>query len=77
MLHISQIAGERVENVGDYLTEGQDIRVKVLDVDQRGRIKLSLKEAQAEEGNAGNAAPEAPEAAQEEAAAPSDEVKAD
>lgn len=77
LLHISQIAEERVENVGDYLTEGQDIRVKVLDVDQRGRIKLSLKEAQAEEGNAGNAAPEAPEAAQEEAAAPSDEVKAD
>ena len=70
LLHISQIAEERVENVGDYLSEGQDIRVKVLDVDQRGRIKLSLKEAQAEEGSA-------PEAAQEEAPAASEELKAD
>ncbi len=74
LLHISQIAEERVENVGDYLSEGQDIRVKVLDVDQRGRIKLSLKEAQAEEGSASDAAPEA---AQEEAPAASEEVKVD
>ena len=44
LLHISQIANERVENVSDYLTEGQDITVKCLDVDQRGRIKLSIKE---------------------------------
>ena len=44
LLHISQIANERVENVGDYLTEGQDVTVKCLDVDQRGRIKLSIKE---------------------------------
>jgi polyribonucleotide nucleotidyltransferase len=33
-----------VENVGDYLKEGQEIEVVVLDVDQRGRIKLSIKE---------------------------------
>ncbi len=44
LLHISQIANERVENVSDYLTEGQDVTVKCLDVDQRGRIKLSIKE---------------------------------
>lgn len=44
LVHISQIAHERVENVTDYLSEGQEIAVKVLDVDQRGRIKLSIKE---------------------------------
>jgi len=48
LVHISQIADQRVENVSDYLKEGQDVRVKVLDVDQRGRIKLSIKEANAE-----------------------------
>ncbi len=47
LLHISQIAAERVENVSDYLQEGQKIKVKVLDVDNRGRIKLSMKEATA------------------------------
>jgi polyribonucleotide nucleotidyltransferase len=49
LLHISQIANERVENVGDYLTEGQQVTVKCLDVDQRGRIKLSIKELLDEE----------------------------
>ena len=44
LLHISQIANERVENVSDYLEEGQEVTVKCLDVDQRGRIKLSIKE---------------------------------
>jgi len=44
LLHISQIADERVEKVTDYLQEGQDVEVVVLDVDQRGRIKLSMKE---------------------------------
>ncbi len=44
LVHISQIASERVENVADYLKEGQIVKVKVLDVDQRGRIKLSMKE---------------------------------
>jgi polyribonucleotide nucleotidyltransferase len=44
LVHISQISDERVENVSDYLKEGQEVRVKVLDVDQRGRIKLSMKE---------------------------------
>ena len=44
LLHISQIADERVETVTDYIQEGQTIDVVVLDVDQRGRIKLSMKE---------------------------------
>ena len=50
LVHISQIAEERVENVKDYLKEGETVRVKVLDVDQRGRIKLSIKEVAADEG---------------------------
>jgi len=44
LLHISQIAEERVEKVSDYLEEGQEVEVVVLDVDQRGRIKLSMKD---------------------------------
>ncbi len=45
LVHISQIAEERVNQVSDYLKEGQEVKVKVLDVDNRGRIKLSIKEA--------------------------------
>ncbi|MGB1270749.1 MAG: polyribonucleotide nucleotidyltransferase [Endozoicomonas sp.] len=44
LVHISQIADHRVENVGDYLKMGQKLEVVVLDLDNRGRIKLSLKE---------------------------------
>ena len=62
LLHISQIAQERVEKVTDYLKEGQQIRVKVLDVDARGRIKLSMKEVEAEEGGAPAAAEDQPQA---------------
>ncbi len=43
LLHISQIAHERVENVGDYLKEGQIVKVKVLETDEKGRVKLSMK----------------------------------
>ncbi|MEY3380746.1 MAG: polyribonucleotide nucleotidyltransferase [Hylemonella sp.] len=43
LLHISQIAHERVEKVTDYLSEGQIVRVKVLETDDKGRIKLSMK----------------------------------
>ena len=52
LVHISQIANERIENVSDVLSEGQDVRVKVLDVDQRGRIKLSIKEVEADDAEA-------------------------
>jgi polyribonucleotide nucleotidyltransferase len=58
LVHISQIANERVENVSDHLKEGQVVRVKVLDVDQRGRIKLSIKELLEDE--AGAAAEDSP-----------------
>ena len=58
LVHISQIAEERVNNVNDYLKEGDVVRVKCLDVDARGRIKLSIKEAKAEEsGSAADAPP--------------------
>ncbi len=43
LLHISQIAHERVANVSDHLKEGQIVRVKVLEVDDKGRMKLSMK----------------------------------
>ena len=46
LLHISQIAQERVEKVTDYLEEGQQVEVVCLDTDQRGRIKLSMKEVE-------------------------------
>ncbi len=45
LVHISQIANERVNAVSDYLKEGQVVKVKCLDVDARGRIKLSIKDA--------------------------------
>ena len=44
LVHISQIADHRVENVTDEMSEGQEVLVKVLDVDNRGRVKLSMKE---------------------------------
>jgi len=58
LVHISQIANRRIENVSDVLSEGQQVRVKVLDVDPRGRIKLSIKEVE-EEGSASDEASDA------------------
>jgi polyribonucleotide nucleotidyltransferase len=43
LVHISQIAHERVKNVSDYLQVGQTVQVKATDVDERGRVKLSIK----------------------------------
>lgn len=43
LVHISQISDERVENVSDYLKEGQTVKVQVQDIDNRGRIKLTMK----------------------------------
>jgi polyribonucleotide nucleotidyltransferase len=43
LVHISQISDERVENVTDELAEGQKVKVKVLEVDKQGRIRLSMK----------------------------------
>ncbi|AQS39347.1 polyribonucleotide nucleotidyltransferase [Shewanella psychrophila] len=46
LVHISQIAEERVANVSDYLETGQEVKVKVMEVDRQGRVRLSMKEAQ-------------------------------
>jgi len=45
LVHISQISEERVENVSDVLKEGQEVAVKVLEIDRQGRVRLSMKEA--------------------------------
>jgi polyribonucleotide nucleotidyltransferase len=49
LLHISQIAHERVASVADHLKEGQQIKVKVLEADEKGRLRLSMKAVQAGE----------------------------
>jgi len=66
LLHISQIAKERVNQVSDYLKEGQTVRVKVLEADEKGRVRLSMKAA-TEDAAAANA----PAAKAEAPAAPS------
>jgi len=43
LLHISQIANERVNQVSDYLKEGQSVKVKVIEADEKGRVRLSMK----------------------------------
>jgi len=43
LVHISQISEERVERVGDKLKEGETVKVKVLEVDRQGRIRLSMR----------------------------------
>jgi polyribonucleotide nucleotidyltransferase len=48
LLHISQIANERVNSVSDHLKEGQSVRVKVLEADEKGRLRLSMKAVAAE-----------------------------
>jgi polyribonucleotide nucleotidyltransferase len=48
LLHISQIANERVNSVADHLKEGQAVRVKVLEADDKGRLRLSMKAVAAE-----------------------------
>ncbi len=46
LVHISQISEERVEKVSDKLSEGDDVKVKVLEVDRQGRVRLSMKEVE-------------------------------
>ena len=57
LLHISQIAKERVNQVSDYLKEGQEIRVKVLEADDKGRLRLSMKAAAEEDSHKSAPAP--------------------
>jgi len=49
LVHISQISNERVEKVSDHLKEGDDVRVKLLEIDRQGRMRLSMKEVDADE----------------------------
>jgi polyribonucleotide nucleotidyltransferase len=60
LLHISQIANERVNAVADYLKEGQKVRVKVLEADEKGRVRLSMKAVAAAAAAAAQAAQAAP-----------------
>jgi len=50
LVHVSEIKNERVENVRDVLTEGQDVKVKLLEVDQRGKVRLSMRLVDQETG---------------------------
>jgi len=46
LVHISQISDERVEKVGDHLSEGDVVKVKLLEIDRQGRMRLSMKEVE-------------------------------
>ncbi len=64
LLHVSQIANERVNQVADYVKEGQIVRVKVIEADDKGRLRLSMKAAAADDAAAaGAAAPAQPPSA--------------
>lgn len=58
LVHISQIADKRVEKVSDYLQMGQEVPVKVLEIDRQGRVRLSMKEAIEKPQTEANAAAE-------------------
>ena len=46
LVHISQLANERVEKVEDIVKEGDEVKVKVIDIDRQGRVRLSMKEVE-------------------------------
>ncbi|MEO5772843.1 MAG: S1 RNA-binding domain-containing protein, partial [Sphingomicrobium sp.] len=50
LVHVSEIRNERVENVRDVLSEGQDVKVKLLEVDSRGKVRLSMRVVDQETG---------------------------
>jgi polyribonucleotide nucleotidyltransferase len=50
LVHVSEIKNERVENVRDILTEGQEVKVKLMEVDQRGKVRLSMRLVDQETG---------------------------
>jgi polyribonucleotide nucleotidyltransferase len=58
LLHISQIGPGRVQRVSDVLKEGDQIPVKVLEIDRSGKIRLSRKEAMEADADAGSAQPQ-------------------
>lgn len=57
LLHVSQIANERVNKVEDFLKEGQKVRVKVIEADDKGRLRLSMKAAASDDAAASENAP--------------------
>jgi polyribonucleotide nucleotidyltransferase len=57
LLHVSQIANERVNQVSDYVKEGQIVRVKVIEADDKGRLRLSMKAAAADDAAQGQGKP--------------------
>lgn len=77
LVHISQITEERVKNVSDHLTVGDMVKVKVLEVDRQGRIRLSIKEAKAPEAAEAPAAEAAKVEETKVEAAPTDAAPAD
>ncbi len=56
LVHISQLSDKRVRRVEDVLNEGDEVMVKVLDVDRSGKIRLSVREAQQESESEGSQA---------------------
>ncbi|HAG62453.1 MAG TPA: hypothetical protein DCL40_06075, partial [Coxiellaceae bacterium] len=51
-VHVSQIAEARVEKVADYLSEGQAVTVKLIEIDRQGRVRLSIKQVEEETAEA-------------------------
>ncbi|BFL40382.1 S1 RNA-binding domain-containing protein [Agathobaculum sp. NSJ-28] len=73
MVHISEVAASFVSDIKDFLQEGQQVKVKIINIDQAGRINLSIKKAQPQESRperAGGAAPRQPRFQQRSSQAP-------
>ncbi len=51
LIHISEVSQSYVNDVHDYLSEGQDVKVKIIAIDENGRINLSIKKAQQRDAN--------------------------
>lgn len=51
LVHISEVSGEYVKDINDYLKEGQNVKVKVINIDERGKLGLSIKQAQEFDNN--------------------------
>lgn len=57
MVHISEVANTFVDDIKNFLTEGQEVRVKIMAIDEQGRINLSIKKVQEGAGASGGARP--------------------
>lgn len=60
MVHISEVSDSFVSNINDHLSQGQTVRVKVIGIDEKGKISLSIKRAQEKPRPAPAARPQAP-----------------